>query len=34
LENARAAGATDLIHSSRENLSDRLSEITSGEGLT
>src|ERR1700679_1934144 len=32
LENARAAGATDLIHSGRENLRDRLSEITGGEG--
>jgi threonine dehydrogenase-like Zn-dependent dehydrogenase len=32
LGNARAAGATDLIHSSRENLRDRLSEITGGEG--
>jgi threonine dehydrogenase-like Zn-dependent dehydrogenase len=32
LEIARVAGATDLIHSGRENLRDRLSEITGGEG--
>jgi len=32
LEIARKAGATDLIHSSRENLHDRLAEITGGHG--
>jgi len=32
LEIARAAGASDLIHSSREDLHDRLSELTGGDG--
>jgi threonine dehydrogenase-like Zn-dependent dehydrogenase len=32
LEIARAAGATDLIHSKRENLHQRLQELTGGDG--
>ena len=32
LETARLAGATDLIHSTRENVAQRLKDLTSGDG--